>query len=134
MTAAAMATSGYILIVEDDDDIREALSQILELEGYAVRGAANGQEALNVIDKEPVPCLILLDLMMPIMDGWQFRDEQLKDPRAARVPVVVISADASVHQKAASLGAVSVLAKPISLDRLLRAVQSHCHARAKPPE
>jgi CheY-like chemotaxis protein len=118
-----MASSGYILIVEDDDDIREALSQILELEGYTVREAANGREALDISSREPLPSLILLDLMMPIMDGWQFRSEQMKDPSLAKVPVVVISADAGVHEKVASFGAASVLPKPISLDRLLRAIE-----------
>ncbi|HMI85566.1 MAG TPA: response regulator [Polyangiaceae bacterium] len=119
-----MASPGYILIVEDDDDIREALTQILELEGYVVREAANGREALEISAREPVPSLILLDLMMPVMDGWQFRSEQLKDPTLSKIPVVVISADASVHEKVASFGAASVLPKPISLDRLLRAVES----------
>ena len=119
-----MASSGYILIVEDDDDIREALTQILELEGYVVREAANGREALDISCREPTPSLILLDLMMPVMDGWQFRAEQMKDPNLSKVPVVVISADASVHEKVATFGAASVLPKPISLDRLLRAVES----------
>jgi CheY-like chemotaxis protein len=119
-----MASSGYILIVEDDDDIREALTQILELEGYVVREATNGREALDICAKQPTPNLILLDLMMPVMDGWQFRSEQMKDPVLAKVPVVVISADASVHEKVASFGAATVLPKPISLDRLLRAVES----------
>ena len=119
-----MVTSGYILIVEDDDDIREALTQILQLEGYVVREAANGREALDISAQNPTPSLILLDLMMPVMDGWQFRTEQLKDPSLSKVPVVVISADASVHEKVASFGAASVLPKPISLDRLLRAVEA----------
>jgi CheY-like chemotaxis protein len=119
-----MASSGYILIVEDDDDIREALTQILELEGYDVREATNGREALDICAKQPTPNLILLDLMMPVMDGWQFRAEQMKDPVLSKVPVVVISADASVHEKVASFGAATVLPKPISLDRLLRAVES----------
>jgi CheY-like chemotaxis protein len=119
-----MASSGYILIVEDDDDIREALTQILELEGYQVREAVNGREALDISAQQPTPSLILLDLMMPVMDGWQFRSEQMKDPVLSKVPVVVISADASVHEKVASFGAASVLPKPISLDRLLRAVES----------
>ena len=119
-----MASSGYILIVEDDDDIREALTQILELEGYVVREAANGREALDISAKEPIPSLILLDLMMPVMDGWQFRAEQMKDPHLSKVPVVVISADASVHEKVAAFGAATVLPKPISLDRLLRAVET----------
>jgi CheY-like chemotaxis protein len=119
-----MASSGYILIVEDDDDIREALTQILQLEGYVVREAANGQEALDISAQHPVPSLILLDLMMPVMDGWQFRSEQIKDPALSKVPVVVISADASVHEKVSSFGAATVLPKPISLDRLLRAVEA----------
>ena len=119
-----MVSSGYILIVEDDDDIREALTQILQLEGYAVREAANGSEALDISAQHPVPSLILLDLMMPVMDGWQFRTEQLKDPALSKVPVVVISADASVHEKVAMFGAATVLPKPISLDRLLRAVEA----------
>jgi len=119
-----MVTSGYILIVEDDDDIREALTQILQLEGYVVREAANGREALDISAQNPTPSLILLDLMMPVMDGWQFRAEQMKDPSLSKVPVVVISADASVHEKVASFGAASVLPKPISLDRLLRAVEA----------
>jgi CheY-like chemotaxis protein len=127
-----MPSSGYILIVEDDDDIREALSQILELEGYAVREAANGREGLDISAREPVPSLILLDLMMPIMDGWQFRSEQMKDPALAKVPVIVISADAGVHEKVASFGAASVLPKPISLDRLLRAVEMFYPATPAP--
>ena len=87
-----MNAGEYILIVEDDFDIREALTQILEEEGYAVREAANGREALDVAARE-LPSLILLDLMMPVMNGWQFRAEQIKDPRLAPVPVLVISAD-----------------------------------------
>jgi CheY-like chemotaxis protein len=118
-----MASPGYILIVEDDDDIREALTQILDLEGYVVREASNGREALDICANDPTPALILLDLMMPVMDGWQFRSEQVKDPALAKVPVVVISADAGVHEKVASFGAAAVLPKPISLDRLLRAVE-----------
>jgi CheY-like chemotaxis protein len=132
MTNIAVASSGYILIVEDDDDIREALSQILELEGYAVREAPNGREALAILTQGAVPKLILLDLMMPIMDGWQFRAEQLKDPRLAGVPVVVISADANVHQKVKSFGAATVLPKPVSLDRLLRAIETFGPAPMQP--
>jgi CheY-like chemotaxis protein len=127
-----MVSTGYILIVEDDDDIREALSQILELEGYTVRQAANGREALDISSHEPLPSLILLDLMMPVMDGWQFRSEQMKNPALANVPVLVISADANVHEKAASFGAASVLPKPISLDRLLRAVETFYPATPAP--
>jgi CheY-like chemotaxis protein len=118
-----MVSSSYILIVEDDDDIREALAQILQLEGYVVREAANGREALDISAQHPKPSLILLDLMMPVMDGYQFRAEQMKDANLSKVPVVVISADTSVYEKMASFGAAAVLPKPISLDRLLRAVE-----------
>jgi CheY-like chemotaxis protein len=123
-----MTARDYILIVEDDFDIREALTQILEEEGYAVRGAANGREALDVASDGAIPKLILLDLMMPVMNGWQFRAEQLKDPRLASVPVLVISADPHVQPKAASLGVAGLLKKPISLDDLLQAVKTHCSA------
>jgi CheY-like chemotaxis protein len=121
-----MAARDYILIVEDDFDIREALTQILEEEGYAVRGAANGREALDLVNHGAAPKLILLDLMMPVMNGWQFRAEQLKDPRIASVPVLVISADPQVQPKAASLGVSGLLKKPIALDDLLEAVKTHC--------
>ncbi len=121
-----MTARDYILIVEDDFDIREALTQILEEEGYVVRGAANGREALDVANEGPAPKLILLDLMMPVMNGWQFRAEQLKDPKLASVPVLVISADPQVQPKAASLGVAGLLKKPIALDDLLQAVKTHC--------
>jgi CheY-like chemotaxis protein len=120
-----MVARDYILIVEDDFDIREALTQILEEEGYVVRGAANGREALDLVDDGVAPKLILLDLMMPVMNGWQFRAEQLKDPRIASVPVLVISADPQVQPKAASLGVAGLLKKPIALDDLLEAVKTH---------
>jgi CheY-like chemotaxis protein len=121
----SMAARDYILIVEDDFDIREALTQILEEEGYAVRGASHGREALDLVAGAGAPKLILLDLMMPVMNGWQFRAEQLKDPALAPVPVLVISADPQVQSKAASLGAAGLLRKPISLDDLLQAVKTH---------
>jgi CheY-like chemotaxis protein len=125
-----MNPSTYILIVEDDFDIREALEQILAEEGYEVRGASNGSEALEIATSGPAPRLILLDLMMPVMNGWQFRSEQLKEPRLAAVPVLVISADPDLQQKAAKLGVAGLLKKPISLDDLLSAVKVHCPAPA----
>ena|SRR5689334_4752811 len=123
-----MPARNYILIVEDDFDIREALTQILMEEGYEVRCASNGKEGLAVATQGSAPSLILLDLMMPVMNGWQFRAEQLKDPRLSSVPVLVISADPHLQPKAATLGAVGLLKKPISLDDLLAAVKVHCTA------
>lgn len=122
--STGLSSPPCILVVEDDFDIRDTLAQILEAEGYVVRGAANGHEALELLrrDRGDLPALILLDLMMPVMNGWQFRAEQLQDPELATIPVVVISADASVHQKAASIDAASFLKKPVQLETLLDTV------------
>ena len=115
-----------ILIVEDDLDIREALTHILEFEGYHVTCVGNGQEALDYLRANPNPSLILLDLMMPVMDGWQFRAEQVKDPNLAKIPVVIVSADGRVYQKAATIGASGYLKKPVELEVLLNTVQRCC--------
>jgi CheY-like chemotaxis protein len=85
--------SGEIFIVDDDTDVRNALSELLEAEGFSVDGAANGREALARLRSGGVhPAVILLDLMMPGMDGWDFRSEQMRDPDLAAVPVVIVSA------------------------------------------
>jgi CheY-like chemotaxis protein len=114
------------MIVEDDLAIREALTEILEDEGYQVTGAANGQEAIQALRGNTPPCLILLDLMMPVMNGWQFRAEQKQDPALAPVPVVIISADSDLRTKATTLEAVDFLQKPIQLTRLLDTVEQFC--------
>ena len=86
-------SSGEIFIVADDNDTRNALSELLEAEGFSVDGAPNGREALARLRSGRVhPAAILLDLMMPGMDGWDFRSEQMRDPELARVPVVIVSA------------------------------------------
>ncbi len=108
-----------ILIVEDDFDIRDTLTQILEEEGYRVTGAENGQEALQRLRRGPPPSLILLDLVMPVMNGWQFRTAQLEDPRLRRIPVVVISAEVRLPSDLDALAPAHLLGKPIALDRLL---------------
>jgi CheY-like chemotaxis protein len=122
-----MATEGQgdktILIVEDDAGTREALSMILSAQGFTVVGAANGQEALGLLRGDVRPDLILLDLMMPIMDGWQFRREQVKDPALALIPVVVLSADGNVRQKAASLHSADYLQKPVDPENLLEVIR-----------
>src|SRR5256712_12775997 len=83
-----------ILIVEDDADVRGALTVVLEGEGYPVVEAAHGQEALQYLCADPAGfCMILLDLWMPVMNGWEFRAQQLKDPALAEVPVIVVTAD-----------------------------------------
>jgi CheY-like chemotaxis protein len=119
---AAAGSERRILIVEDDVDVRDALVQVLEFEGYRVTSATNGAEALAELRAGAPPGLILLDLMMPVMDGRQFRVAQLADPALARIPVVVLSADGGVEQKATTMGAAAYLKKPIEVDSLLDVV------------
>ncbi|MCC6556244.1 MAG: response regulator [Polyangiaceae bacterium] len=113
-----------ILVVDDDQDIRETLTELLQEEGYSVARASHGREALAMLREGSNPSLILLDLMMPIMDGWQFRAEQQSDPALASIPVVVISAMGK-DEKIAALGAAQLLKKPIRLEQLLDAVARH---------
>lgn len=112
-----------ILLVEDDADIRSALCSILEDEGYEVVSAADGQEALSALRAGARPAVILLDLMMPVMDGADFRAAQLRDPRFADIPVVVLTADGRLQQSAQALGAAAAFAKPFELKVLLRALE-----------
>src|ERR1043165_9927085 len=81
-----------VLIVEDDEDLREMMAQLLTLEGYQAAAVANGREALEYLHDSEKPHVILLDLMMPVMDGWEFRRKQQADPSLAPVPVIVLSA------------------------------------------
>ena len=114
-----------ILFVEDDLDIRETLTEILREEGWLVEAAGHGRAALEALRSDrPLPRVILLDLMMPIMNGWQFRAEQLADTKLERVPVVVISAASNIQQTAAALGAAGFVRKPVVLEELLRALRS----------
>jgi CheY-like chemotaxis protein len=115
-----------VLVVEDDPDIQQVLRFALEMAGYPVTTADNGVEALRQLQAAGPPCLILLDLMMPVMDGWQFRAAQQRDPALAAIPVVVISADGRTPQKAASIGATGYLTKPVDFDRLVEVVQRYC--------
>src|SRR5262245_41874314 len=105
-----MTCPRLVLIVDDDQDIRDTLGGVLTEEGYRVVGAANGQEALDYLKDGERPCLILLDLMMPVMDGWQFLKQQGMSPSLAEIPVVVITAAGA--QRTAQLKASAVLAKP----------------------
>lgn len=116
-----------VMIVDDDPDIRGAVLETLEDEGYVALGARNGQEALALLRALPVqPGLILLDMMMPVMDGLGFRAEQLADGAIAEIPVVVMSADTQVTKKAENLKAAAVLKKPVDLEGLLEVVRQFC--------
>jgi CheY-like chemotaxis protein len=119
---------GTVLLVEDDPDLREMLAAFLHNEGHAVVTAANGREALDCLRGNPGHCVILLDLMMPVMNGWQFRDEQRRDPMLSTIPVVVLSAVANGQHHAASLGASAYVRKPIQFDDLIATVGRFCRA------
>jgi CheY-like chemotaxis protein len=120
-----------ILVVDDDAGIRDMLTQVLEDEGYGVLTAADGQIALTQLRQgNSPPCLILLDLMMPVMNGVQFRSEQQQDPWLASIPVVVISAHLSGRQRAHTVQAADYLEKPVNLPKLLDIVARYCRATA----
>jgi CheY-like chemotaxis protein len=109
-----------VLVVDDDPDILSTIQQILAVEGYTVTPARNGVEALEALNG-PRPAVILLDLMMPVMDGWEFRRRMLLHP-ASQTPVIVVSADRDISRKAASIAAHGYIAKPFDLDVLLQEV------------
>jgi len=114
-----------ILIVEDDPDIREDLAELLRDEGYTVSTAGNGAEALTVLREGFSPCVVLLDLMMPTMNGWDFRSAMLREKKLASIPVVVLSGVADADDQAAQMK-LDYLAKPIDVDRLLHTLESYC--------
>ncbi len=115
-----------ILVVEDDVAIRQTLAEVLADEGFEVACAANGAEALAHLTRSVAPSLILLDLTMPVMDGWTFRSAQREDPRLARIPTVVVSANHAAGSAVDGLGADAFLAKPFDLDSLMETIHRLC--------
>jgi CheY-like chemotaxis protein len=113
-----------IFIVEDDFDTREMLGRFLELEGYAVKSASNGRQALELLGERADACVILLDLMMPVMDGWQFRREQVQNQALAGIPVIVVSA--AGRDRLQQIQADAYLSKPVDLDELLLRIREFC--------
>jgi len=109
-----------ILVVEDDDDIRDSLKELLEEEGYQVDTAANGEQALNRL-RGGAPQLILLDLMMPVMDGWEFQKQLRESPSFSRVPIIVISASKFSREP---LNAAAFIPKPLDAGVLLETIES----------
>ncbi len=117
--------SKVVLVVEDDPDIREVLQEMLDSGGHQVLTASNGREALDVLDRVASPCLVLLDLMMPVMSGFAFLEELQRRPDKARVSVLLISANAQVEQAARGKGVVGFVRKPFDLDDVLALVDRH---------
>ena len=118
-----MSAPHPILVVEDDHDVRDAMVQVLEAEGYDAIPATDGVDALGRLEAGLAPCLILLDLMMPRMDGWEFIAQQRR--RQSTVPIIVVSAYGSQEQAGAE-GVVAYMRKPVDIDALLAAVGRHC--------
>jgi len=121
-----MVEGREILVVEDEDDVREAIVAILTSEGYRVRSATHGAEAIDQLRAGLPVSLILLDLMMPTMDGWEFRVMQRQDPALAGIPVVVMSGYPATRYKAAPLGAIDYLEKPVDAGALLGMAERYC--------
>lgn len=124
--ATDLHLSHRILLVENDADERDAIACGFESEGAEVTVAGDGREALYALRNGPRPCLILLDLEMPGMDGWEFRRRQLLWPQMASIPVIVVSGHPDLKVATRAMSARAVLAKPVQFDRLLRAVDEHC--------
>jgi CheY-like chemotaxis protein len=127
--------SPLIMVIDDDADVRSALTDLFRDQGYRVVGVADGGEGVRYLSREELPQLILLDLMMPVADGWQFRAEQLMNPALASIPVIVITA--SPDSDATRTLGLDVVAKPFDTRRLLSLVRLHCggrHGEAAPDE
>jgi CheY-like chemotaxis protein len=123
--------SPTVLVVDDDADIRSAIQEYLQDEGFTVVPAADGADALNTLRTAVRPDVILLDILMPGMDGWDFRAAQLADPALQEIPVIVISASGFVPDTIRrQLDAHTVLSKPLELDRFLMAVREACRLEA----
>jgi CheY-like chemotaxis protein len=115
-----------LLVVDDDYGVLDAIKEVLEDEGYEVSLAADGLEALKELRLGQRPCMILLDLMMPVMNGWDFRQEQLRDEILASIPTIIITADGRADQKSADLKTDGFLKKPVNPDQLMAVVEKHC--------
>lgn len=120
------STKGPVLVVDDDADIREAIRDALEQEGHTVAEVRDGSDALNYLQSNPWPPLILLDWNMAPMNAPQFMEEFAKHPAFGTIPVVLLTADARADEKAKIRGFVSHLRKPVKLDTLLAVVSRYC--------
>jgi len=126
---SAAALPGRILVVEDDRQILAIISLLLEDEGYEIVTASDGRQALARLREGPSPDLIILDLMLPALDGWEFRTIQRADPNLAGIPVLAVSADSSA--KAEAIDAAAFLPKPFGADELLARVHKILSERVR---
>ena len=114
--------SNKIIVIEDDEDIRSSMKDILEFEGYQVRTACNGKEGLELLRGSAFPCVILLDLMMPIMNGWEFLAACRADARLVNIPIVVLTAGDARSPE----GATRFIKKPTDIEDILKVVEEYC--------
>jgi CheY-like chemotaxis protein len=114
-----------LLVVDDDSSVRESMSALLDANGYSVQQAENGQRALELLKKMPhLPCLIVLDLAMPVMDGRGFLKLRAADPILQDIPVIVVSGNPSTGKRIEGIDAY--LRKPVEVDRLMQVIDQHC--------
>jgi CheY-like chemotaxis protein len=113
-----------VFIIEDDVDTRDMLAKFLELEGYRVEMASNGRQALDLLKTGAPANVIVLDLMMPVMDGWEFRRRQIEDARLRNIPTIVVSA--AGRERLSQIQADAYLSKPVDMDELLARVSQFC--------
>jgi two-component system chemotaxis response regulator CheY len=125
------AADHNILVVDDDSSLRSAMGDLLGGEGILATPAENGQVGLDLLRAGARPCLVLLDLQMPLVDGLTFRRRQLEDPRIAGIPVVVMTGQPGSSLEAESLGIALTMSKPVAPSRVLGVVEQYCsHAKA----
>lgn len=123
-----------VMAVDDDPNILLAFKDVLELEGYTVLLARGGREALDLLRRGARPAVILLDLMMPDISGWDFRERQLADASIASLPVVVVSGQGVSARDVAALGVAGYLKKPVDLEQLLGTVERYVRRPQPQPQ
>lgn len=124
--ASAKSPRKTIMLIEDDDDTRDALAALLAAEDYRVLQATNGAQALKILEESPERChIILLDLMMPVMNGWDFRRLQKRKAELADIPVVLMSAGAQIAFAVDDLDAAGYVSKPVEMSDLLEKIERH---------
>jgi CheY-like chemotaxis protein len=119
--------SSFVMVVDDDADLRDTIIDVLEDKQYRAVGASNGKEALDLLHgRSSPPCVILLDLMMPVMDGQAFHAELMKEPGLSHIPVIVLSAHADLDRILVNVSVQAKLRKPVDIKPLLELVDQHC--------
>lgn len=123
---AGVPRTRRVLLVDDDEWVRDALAELLSLEGFAVDTARNGLEALERLHEGPTPCVILVDLLMPVMDGWQFCAAQSQDPELRDIPVAIVSATGEPLDPPHRVRAAGFFRKPADLKALIATLERYC--------